>query len=218
MNTAQDIATYAWRGDGKYILFLGSVLPVAYTLSAPALGGIVSLMVLGYLVALSFDIIQTTATGSDEAPDFPTITSLVDDVWTPLLQSTVAAIVAFAPAVVTSLYFGETATTSWLITGLWIGGSIYYPMALLAVAITGSLTSLSPTVILPSLFRAGWLYWAGILIFFLIKGVETLLGHLPLSPFIIGPVLAVFSLYVLMTNARILGLIYRRHSDDFQWL
>src|SRR5688572_11762592 len=126
MNTAQDIATYAWRGDGKYILFLGSVLPVVYTLTLPALGGIVSLMVFGYLVAMSFDIIQTTATGSDEAPDFPTITSLVDDVWTPLLQATIAGIVAFAPAFVTSLYLGEAATTSWLITGLWIWGGIYY--------------------------------------------------------------------------------------------
>jgi len=92
-------------------------------------------------------------------------------------------------------------------------------MAMLAVVVLGYTGALSPHIVFPAIFNGGRIYWIGVvllvLLYAFILGVEWLFsGYL-----IIGHLLlAVVGSYSLMTNARILGVVYRERQDELGWV
>ncbi len=78
MNILVDILTFAWRGSGKYMLITCVVLSIAAELAgfAPLLGPVAALLLGGYFCAIYYQLIQSTATGGKEAPEFPDISNI----------------------------------------------------------------------------------------------------------------------------------------------
>jgi hypothetical protein len=71
-DTSGRYLSYAIRGNGKYRLIIGGVLSVVQSLAslAPRFGFITLVIVAIYYCAYYFDIVQSTATGEDQAPEF----------------------------------------------------------------------------------------------------------------------------------------------------
>ena len=221
MKILQDIVTYAYRGSGKYVLILCVVLSLVAKLAgiAPLFGPIASILISAYFCAIYFQMIQSSATGGKEAPEFPDTANLFEDIIWPMLQIFVVLLVSFGPLIGYMVWAGEDDFTPMIGYGLLAIGAIYFPMAMLAVVVLGYTGALSPHIVIPAIFRAGWLYWVAVsmlcILYFVESQIESMLSGLFLIKFVI---LAVVGVYTLMTNARILGVIYRERQEELGWL
>jgi hypothetical protein len=98
-------------------------------------------------------------------------------------------------------------------------GVIYFPMAILAVVVLGYTGALSSHIVIPAIFRAGLLYWLAVfLLLFLYMGQSLISSMLSGQMFIGSLVMSFIGSYALMTNARILGIIYREKQEELNWL
>ena len=221
MNILKDILTFAWRGSGKYVLITCVVLSVIADLArlAPLFGAIATLLLSGYFCAIYYQLIQSTATGGREAPGFPDISNIFEDIIWPMLQILVVAVVSFAPFVGYVILAGDESANPIIAYGLLGLGVIYFPMAILAVVILGYTGALSPHIVLPAIFRGGWIYWVGVLLLLVLYFVGSLVENIFSGQLIIGHlIMAVVGSYTLMTNARILGVVYRLRQEELGWL
>lgn len=221
MNIFKDILTYALRGSGKYVLLTCVILSVIGDLAslAPLFGLIASLLISGYFCAIYFQMIQSSATGGKDAPEFPETANIFEDIIWPMLQVMVVLFVSLAPLITYRLVVGGDHLQIPVAYGLLGLGVVYFPMAMLAVAVLGYTGALSPHIVLPALFKGGWIYWIGVLslVILYIAGdaIETMLS----KTFILKHlVMAVVGGYTLMTNARILGVVYRERQEELGWL
>lgn len=222
MNTFKDIATYAVRGNGKYMLFFGALISVLSDIASFA-GGlfpIISIVLLsGYLCAVFYDIVNSTATGDDEAPDFPEVSNLLEEVVEPFLHVFAVALVAMGPCLAYWIFMDEEVSNPLIFFGLLGFGVIYFPMALLAVVILGRLGGMSPHIVIPAIFRAGWLYWFAVLLICLLYVAEIFVSGAFAGHFIVGTLVAAFlGMFTLMTGGRALGIVYRDREDKLDWL
>ena len=87
MNPLIDIMTFAWRGNGKYILIACVVLSLIADLAslAPFIGGIAYIIISGYFCATYYQLIQSAAIGGKEAPNFPNASNIFEDLIRPML-------------------------------------------------------------------------------------------------------------------------------------
>jgi fucose permease len=84
MNFFTDILSYPFRGAGKTILLIGALISVAADLAslAPGIGGLAALILSGYFCSMYFQIIESSAIGGLEAPEYPNLMNLMEDmVW-----------------------------------------------------------------------------------------------------------------------------------------
>lgn len=221
MNVLKDIITYAWRGSGKYVLLTCVVLSVITKLAeiAPIFGWIAVWLLCGYLCAIYFQMIQSSAVGGKEAPEFPDTSNIFEDIIWPMLQILVVGLVSFGPLIAYAIWAGEDHAHPVIGFALLGFGIVYFPMAMLAVVVLGYTGALSPHIVFPAIFRGGWLYWVGVLMLCLLYFVKGVIGDALEGSFIVGPlVMSVVSTYVMMTNARLLGVVYRERQEDFGWL
>lgn len=219
MNVIQDVCTYAIRGNGKWILLIGSVIKVlAIVMSfAPLIGMIANWILFAYFCALYFQIIETTASGSAEASEFPEISHPIDDLLLPMLKVIGVTLAVFSPVVVYLLAMEEPVPG--IVFSLAAGGAIYFPMAMMAVAVLGYLGAMGPQIVLPAILRAGGLYWLAVfLLVMLYMGQSYVEDLLAGSPFLGAVLSAVISMYLLMANGRMLGIIYRERREQMGWI
>lgn len=221
MNILKDILTYAYRGSGKYVLFFCVVLSIVAELAgiAPLVGPIAALLLSAYFCAIYFQMIQSSATGGKEAPEFPDIANFFEDVIWPMLQVFVVALVSFGPLISYSIWAREDQFNPLIAYGLVGFGVIYFPMAMLAVVVLGYTGALSPHIVIPAIFRGGWLYWVGVFMLCLLYVAGSIIGNVLSGSLIIGTlVMSLISSYTFMTNARILGVVYRERQEELGWL
>ena len=221
MNVVLDIVTYALRGSGKYILLFGAVLSVVRDLVsfAPLIGWIAALFLVGYFCAIYFEIIQTTATGGREAPAFPETSNIFSDLFWPMMQVIVVLLASFAPWLAYSILVDEDALNPLVVFGLLGLGVVYFPMAMLAVVVLGYMGAMSPHIVLPAIFRGGLLYWLSVFLLCLLYMAEVFIAALLSGHFIIGSlIMAAVGMYTLMTNGRILGIVYREREEELGWI
>ncbi|MCH7225336.1 hypothetical protein [Haloferula sp. A504] len=220
MGLVGDIFGYPLRGGGKYIFFIGAALfvVVEWAAAAPVVGWLAALLVTAYISAMYFEIIQTTATGSDEAPDFPTVAGVMDDMILPMLKVWLVGLVSFGPVLAYAIIVGEDANPEMLF-GLLGLGAVYFPMAMMAVAVLGHAGALSPHIVLPAIVRAGGIYWLAVFLICLLYLSERFIGELFEGIPIIGTVVrSLVAMYVLLTNGRSLGIIYRERREEMGWI
>lgn len=221
MHLLKDIFTYAYRGSGKYILLLGAGLHIAYFLVqyAPLIGIVATLCMLSYLLATYFQIIVSTATGEKEAPEFPGLSDLFEDIIAPFFRMIGIGLICFSPAIAYAAMVGFMGAHSIVIMLLLLLGLAYFPMAVLAVAMLGHISAALPHIIFPSLYRAGWIYWLGILLIAILYIAERILSLLFPGDVFYGILLfSLTGMYIMMTNGRILGLVYREREEELGWL
>lgn len=198
---------------------IGSVLYVvsAAVTAAPIIGLCAVLLLFGYFCATFFTIVQSTAVGDGDAPEFPNITGLWDDLVWPTVQVVLVFLVSFSPFIVCSIWAGGVG--SLLSNALLILGGVYFPMAMLAVVVLGYTGAMSPHIVVPGIIHAGWFYWVAVVLLLLIRQLEGLLSDVLGASMILGAiVMSIASMYVLMTSGRILGLVYRNKEDELGWL
>jgi hypothetical protein len=219
MNLIRDIFTYPFRGGGKAILILGTGLFVAGDLMAfaPGIGIIANFILFAYFCSVYFQIIESTATGGAEAPEFPDSADLIGDLFVPMLRVVAVIVACYAPALIYLLLAAEPGTGVFL---AWLGlGVVYFPMAMLAVGVLGYLGAMSPHIVFPAIFRSGGIYWLAVfLLAMLYLGqlfVLNILGGLLIVESLVASLLA---MYLLMTNGRTLGIIYRERREAMGWI
>lgn len=218
MSLLTDIFTYAFRGSGKYILVTCAVLSLVTDIVSfvPILGLIAVVLLAGYFCALYFEVIETTATGSEEAPGFPDLSNVVSDILWPFLKTVAVAFLSFSPLIAYQVANGGSPQITLLLLGQ---GLVYFPMAMLASVVLGTLTAVSPHIVIPSIFRAGGLYWLAVFMLLLLymgrAFAGDLLGRIPILGWVIA---ALIGAYVLLTNGRMLGVLYRERQEELNWL
>lgn len=218
MKLLGDVFTYAWRGSGKYVMLSCVVLSVISDLAsfAPIFGLIATILIAGYFCAVYFLLIQSTATGGQEAPEFPDVSNVWEDMILPMVQVLLVGAVSFGPQIAYSIFVDDNDFSSYCLLGL---GIVYFPMAMLAVAVLGYSGAVSPHVVVPAIVRGGGIYWLGVALLLLVYIVGTIIEELFGGQLIIGTaILAIVGSYSLMTNARILGVIYRERQEELGWV
>ena len=224
MNIIGDSLNYPVRGNGKYLLVIGAVMSILSDIAGfvPFFGLAVHLIVFAYFCAIYFDIIQTTSTGSDEAPDFPGVADPLDDMVKPAFWVIAVIILALAPSLAYHL-FADAPRDQGIATlidyGLIAFFVFYFPIAMLAVVNCGTLAAALPHVVVISIFRAGPIYLTAVgLLVAVYVGIELLTGHIISMPMFVWPLIWVISMYAMMVNGRVLGLLYREREEELGWI
>lgn len=230
---------YPFKKSGLMLLVIGAILFVGLdffsTVSRPSvLGGIrvtrfsllISIISIGYLYAIMQKIIVHSAQGDDETPNFPDLNEWWPDILQPFLFLLGVFLVSFLPGLVLLLVSGDNVALKILSIVVLCFGTFYFPMALLAVAVSDNFVALSPHIVVPSMFRVFRPYTAAFILLatlFALRLAGGWAAHLiPLETFfwkLLATVIMGFvSLYLLTVNMRVLGLLFRSYRARLGWL
>ena len=150
---------------------------------------------------------------------FPFPSNLIDDILSPAAQVVAVFVVSFLPLIVAGFCLRENAPNALLIYGLLGFGLLYAPMAMLAVVVLGYIGALSPHIVIPSIFRVGWMYLLVVFTLCLLYFAEATIGKMLDGMFIVRHLaMAVVGIFVMMANGRLLGLLYRGRQEKLCWL
>lgn len=216
------VFAYPFQGNGLFILGTGAVFIalISFLSRFSMMGGLFQFFLSGYISAYMVSVIVSSGEGDKEPPNWPGISSLGDDIVLPFFRVVACSLFCYAPAF---LYFLFTAfsgsTNPLLVLVLIFLGSLYYPMALMAVAMSGRFTALLPFIVIPSILKAPAQYMIALVAFFVILVINGVLQALvtPRIPFIGILVQAAMTIYFLMVEMRILGLLYNANEENFSW-
>lgn len=223
---------YPFKSKGIILLVIGAVVFLVLEFLA-SWSWVVSVISTGYLFAYMQKIISHTAQGEDEMPDFPEFGEWWSDIILPFLLFVGTFVASFAPAIaVFFLLKGsvEGAEMGVAIIAAIVVGALYFPMALLAVAVSDSFVALSPHIVVPSMIRTILPYTVTLLVLGVLVGVrfgaEFGMAYALVamdSPEIPGAILSsvvlgFVSLYVLVVEMRVLGLLFRSYRQRLGWL
>ena len=215
-----DALSYPIRGTGWMMILLGAIFSIILDVLqfAPVIGIAVALFSAGYFSSFYLEIINTTMTDRDIVPEWPNISSFIDDIISPFIRVFGLVIISFiAPF---ALLFADQ-SASWFIPAMVaavIFSCFYFPMAALAAQAFGSLGSALPHIVFPAIFRARSRYLVAVIalvVTFIVCGLaQEFAVELPYVGWFLA---ASIALYSLMFQARLIGLIYRNQSDKFEW-
>lgn len=212
---------YPFKGNGLILLITGTIFFGLLDLlansritmaSLPAL--FLRIIMYGYLFAYMQKIIGASANAEDEPPTWPEVTEIYQDIFQPFFLFLGVVLACFLPGIVLAI----SSPLGGL--GLMMAGAIYFPMAVLAVAMADSLGGLSPTVVVPSILKVPGQYavavlLCGVLVF--VRGVlPSFLNQMGI-PLVPGLLLNLCALYLIMVEMRILGLLYYTNSEKLGW-
>lgn len=230
---------YPFIGDGLMLLFGGTFffgfLDLANYISRHAFKyGLRAMMMrvtiftfifgTGYLFAYLKKIIAATSDGDPHMPDWPEFSEWQADIVAPMFQFVIASFVSFGPALVL-LIWGEMEDwdNPWLfVVPAAFLGCIYFPMAFLGVAIFDSLeAALKPAFVVGSILRVRREYTLAAGIFVGIIGIrwlsEYVLGVLLKIPLVPPLIADLVMIYLLMIEARVLGLLFLSKRRTLGW-
>jgi hypothetical protein len=218
---------YPLAGDGAIMLAAGTVfftLLIGGTMLAPRASILLGVFSFGYLLVALQHIVQTSAYGEPRMPAWPAFESATwfDELLHPCLLWTGTLALCLGPGYAVLSFYADAGDTTVIGFGwvLLIGGAVYLPMALLAVAMTDSLGGLDPRLVIPSILAIPGRY----LLALVLLGVMTAMGqavHAGLDRLHLGWLAALpngfVTLYIAVVQARLLGLIYHTNRDRFRW-
>jgi predicted Zn finger-like uncharacterized protein len=211
-----DAFAYPFQGSGLVLILVGTVCfsILDFFASFSPFGFIGTIFVAGYLCAFMMKIVNSSADGKKELPDWPDVSDFLDDIVVPLFQVLWTGIFCFAPAIV-YLIFVHIDIVFWLLIGL---GILYFPMALIAVALTNSILSINPIVVLPSIIKVPVDYLVACILLGLLVALENfgqlLVSFIPLAGLLLKNL---FALYFVIVEAHVLGLIYHANQEKLAW-
>jgi hypothetical protein len=183
---------------------------------------------IGYTFAYLQRVIHTAAQGSDEAADWPDVSEFWQDIMVPFFQTLGLFLICFGPAIGLVFWAGFEAVKGgdadpvkmMLIIPALIAGAVYYPMALLALAMFDSIVSANPLVVIPAMIRVPLEYLVVLFVMAIILVVRIAQGFLaelipvPALPDLIT---AAILLYLLTLQGRMLGLMYYAKRHKLGW-
>jgi hypothetical protein len=227
---------YPFRGNGIFLLIGGSLF-FGFLDWLPSFGifGIaVKVIMWGYLFAIMQRIVVSSATGEEDPPDFPEVSDIHSDIITPFLQLLITSVVAYGPGVVMTVVAvvhenmavinGGSASSSDLLIMLGkattFAGGVYFPMALLGVAMSDSYAALNPVFVFAAIGRTKRDYLVTF-IAFTILGLfpEYLQGWITAIDIPVAPHLIYwfFFMAIMVISMRILGMFYYINRHRLGW-
>jgi len=218
-----DTLSFPLRGDGLIMLIVGSILftvTLFFAKYAFIAGGFGYALVGGYIAAYMMKIVNHSAEGEPEMPDWPDISDWWDDILCPSGQMAVTALVSFSPLLLYLLfsYFMHATVSIPMILIFVLTGSFYYPIGLLSMSLFHSVSALNPVQLLPVSFRifSDYLVAAGLCLIIVIT--KWLCSIFLTNIFLIGPFIDNFlMLYFGILQMRILGLMYFSNREKIAW-
>jgi hypothetical protein len=224
---------YPFRGSGPLLLILATiVLSSLQFISAGLLAIFTKTVALGYLFVFMQNIIHATANEEEEMPGLPGL----DGVFGACFRFLGCILISFGAALVL-LYFAvvqEEPMAAVAILPAMVFGCIYFPMALLAVAMKNSVMAANPLVVIPAIFKVPLEYLVAIILLGAVFGVR-LLGEMLIRVIFgrnaaltnsMSELFAMFGarmfwalagVYLLTVNMRILGLLYLTKKQRLGW-
>jgi len=165
-------------------------------------------------------VINSSADGDPEPPSWPGFSDFSTDIIAPLVKVVWAFVACYIPAGLYLIFVsgirGLTDPFFWVLVIL---GSVYYPMALLTVAMSGNFLALNPLVVIPAIMRAPLDYLICLAAFMLIVGLSAVAKQILAIPVpLLGTAIQIFlSLYFMLIEMRMLGLFYNANAEDLDW-
>lgn len=221
--------TFPMKGKGWAVVLGGAAfLWIAGLLAHVPFAGmgasLIGLVLSGYYAAYYLRVISSSARGEEDLPDWPDFRSFWDDIWVPLIQF----LAPFVLCVILPMALGMN--LPWMHQEELVGmkafgaveiwgylGLLYLPMALLAVGMCQSLWAVSPHVVIPAIVRTLPDYLVVLLAWLVVVPAVSKLFAGALAPLLRLPfgdfLAAAVSLFFLLVQMRMLGLLYRRHRD-----
>jgi hypothetical protein len=207
---------FPFRGDGLIALIAGTVFFAAVGLLG-VFSILLSIAVAGYLAAFMQKIIATSAQGDDVLPSWPDFSEVWADIVLPLLQVLGTFLICFGP-----VYFCRPFLPpewKWLAALFFLFGCSYFPMALLAVSMKGTLEAINPVFVVGSILRIPSDYLMACGVMALAVGAHTASESLlQFLPYLVASLVGNFlSLYFLIVEMAILGLLFRVNRERLGW-
>ena len=182
----------------------------------------------GYLFSYLQKIVQSSAQGEESMPSWPEFSDFWADILQPFLHALAIAVFCFGPLSVFAFWSGiEFALNQTVNPGLLLGtllaagwAILYFPMAMLAVAMADSLTGLNPLFVIPSICKVPLEYLVACCVVLVIYAVKLAVGFVLafLSIPLVTALLSGFlSLYFLTVEMRLLGTLYYTRKDRLNW-
>lgn len=226
---------YPFKGSGIWILLLGTPL-LAFMEFGKKMGigmgvWIATTFVLGFFGMTLINVVWTTADNEVDPLDWPDFSGW-DEITQTASQIGLSALLVFAPALLCSVarwgvlgpFSQLLPTTDWAMLGLGfiVFGAVYYPMALLAVAMFDSVAGVNPIIVLPSIFKTPLQYLVVLVLigfmWFIRQALSLALLVLPLGwRFAAFLPVEFFTFYSLIVSARIMGLLYKANAAKLGW-
>lgn len=222
---------YPFRGTGVLILIFSTLLFAAL---GARMSGIFSILIklgaIGYLFSYMQNIIHATANEEAEMPELPGM----DDLFGGFVRLVGTVIMSFGLALglMAAILGGVEIPVSAIILAM-ILGCLYFPMAFLAVAMKDNVLACNPLVIVPSILRVPGQYAVAVVIFIAIFGIKEIgdlvsagFGSVTFTTTDISVLLMSFgvriiwsfiSIYLLVVNIRIMGLLYLTQKEKLGW-
>ncbi len=219
---------YPFKRNGLVLLITGSLIFgiisffASFQFNGKLMAGLVGLVVGAYMTGYIFlymqTIITSSAIGEEEMPDWPEYESWWDTAALPYFRLVAICAACIAPAVLFAAYAGHVGRL--LLVPWLIAGCCYAPMAMLAVAMDDSLAGLNPLLVVPSIMRVPLEYLVSCLLVgllvFMLSALKFLTDFLH-QPFV-GQILGMFcTLYIMVVEMRLLGLLYYTRKDRLGW-
>ncbi len=218
-----DAFSYPFRGDGAIILISGTLffavlgglgrLPVA-----GLVGRILSVMLWGYLLLMLQSVVHGTAQGEQTLPSWPKFEGRGEliEKW---LQWLVTIAFCFGPAFLVATFGAKEDGPDWrVVSALALVGAVYFPMAMLAVAMFDTLAALNPLVVVRAIVAAPLHYLLTLIVFAGLAALKVVTGRLEAAIPYVGGVIDQFdALWSAVFLARILGGLYYVNRNKFNW-
>jgi hypothetical protein len=237
---------YPFRGSGFMLLIAGTFIYVLLQvgqlmithggLRGKVMGAIITIFLTGYLFSYMQSIIHTTAVEDNELPQLIGVSNFWEDILLPFLQLIGISVACFSPALLVLIAAAVVGQPVLAIAALpvFILGTLYFPMAFLAVVILDTIKAINPLIIFPSIFRVPLEYFVTVLLLGSVYGIRALGDFVIAWAFpdgfqeksmtklflmLISWALWSFAGYYLLTaSMRILGLLYVTKKDKLGWL
>lgn len=219
-----DAFVYPFRKDGWMMILAGTLfsLLLNFLMNAPLVGLLVAIFSAGYFGAFYLDIVSTTMAGRDQVPDWPSISSFWDDIFTPFARLFALLVISFLPVIVLAFAIDLETWRLWhqspLILGSIAWGCLYFPMAVLATQAFGGVGAALPHIVLPGIVRAFPSYLVAV-VALVIAYLAGILGQKFASdiPFVGWLLPTAIAIYAMMFQARMIGLIYVDKQERLGW-
>ncbi len=227
------VFAYPARGSGLFVLIVCTIVMSALDFISAGLFSIfITMIFFGYLFSFMQNIIHSTASGDEEMPGWPPF----DGLYGCFFRLAGAALVSFGAAFALYLvaFFNQesSAGSTFMIPAL-ILGCLYFPMALLAVAMKDTPLAANPLVVLPAIFKVPVEYILAVVVLAAVMGLRAsgaplihsifpreLMTHSMPKLFAYLGARAIWgfaNVYLLAVNVRILGLLYLTKKQKLGW-
>ena len=232
------------QGLSDFFIFI-ILIVLSLFLVFPVFGALVfvgKILVTGYFYAYMFAIIVETAAGQDELPDMPGVTSIWEDVLRPFFLVIASGLYAFLPAIIVLIIYivrlvksgGDTPDQRDIMEAimavpillvLFIGGLFVWPMIMLGLALSESLSVVRPDLVIRSIIGTigpyivccvcillSWVAWVWAEGSF-VKNADGSLGTLLIA----GLLSQIGGLCIWIYAMRAMGLLYRHYKHRLAW-